>query len=138
MKKKLCVFMLAAFAVLTFFSSCGVVKNCDEIGMEFYRCLRDGNYEGVLPLLDKEALKYTPEEKWIDGLKYKAKSLGAMFKPQRIAFETVTMERVTRVGIKYKVIYAGADMYEKLEFIERDGEYKITFYQYNPDSLLVD
>ena len=138
MKKKLCIFLLTVFAVLPFFSSCGSVKDCDQIGEEFYDCLQNENYERVFSLLDNEALKYTPKEIWLDGFKYKKKNLGTILRAQRIAFERITQDRVTRVGIKYKVIYAGADMFEKLEFIERDGDYKITFYQFNTDSLLVD
>ncbi|MBQ3656917.1 MAG: hypothetical protein II956_08760 [Bacteroidales bacterium] len=139
MKKKLLVFMMMAFAVLPFFSSCGSVKDCDYVATEFYDCLRESRYDDVFLLLDKDALQYTPKEIWLNGFKNKEKNFGAMLTAKRIGFESITQERVTRVGIKYKVIYANVDVFEKLEFVERgDGQYKITFYQYNTDSLLVD
>ena len=130
-------FFLMIFTALLVLFSCGVVKDCDQIGLAFYNCLKTKDFSYVTTFLDKEALSHTPENVWIDGLRKKDIDLGNVLSVKRIDFETVTKDRVTRVGIKYKVVYSGAVMFEKLEFIQRGSEYKITYYQFNADSLLV-
>jgi len=125
------------FTAWTLLFSCGVIKDCDQIGLAFYNCLKTKDFAFVITLLDEEALKNTPSEVWIEGLRKKDSDFGNVLNVKRIDFETVTKDRVTRVGIKYKVVYSDAVMFEKLEFIQRGSEYKITYYQFNADSLLV-
>ncbi|MBQ1696737.1 MAG: hypothetical protein II075_02525, partial [Bacteroidales bacterium] len=88
-------------------------------------------------LVDDEAIHNTPRQIWLDGLKEKDKSLGLLLNVQRQDFESYTVDNVTRLAIKYKTYYTNGTMFERLEFIERQGNFKITFYQYNEDSTLV-
>ncbi|MBR4266128.1 MAG: hypothetical protein IKQ46_08755 [Bacteroidales bacterium] len=117
--------------------SCGSVKQCDQIGIQFYNYLKAKQFEAIIDLLDKEALNASPAEVWLEGLARKDEVFGNVLNVERYDFESVTEDRVTRVGIKYKVIYPEATMFEKLEFVERDNEYKITFYKFDEDSLKI-
>ena len=132
---KITVFFMIFTACI--FSSCGAVKNCDEIGGEFYNFIKTERFEGVTELVDSEAFKVTPEEMWIENLEKKRHDAGQLLNVRRIDFETLTSDRVTRVGIWYKAVYTRAELFEKLEFIEREDGYKITFYQFDVDSLAV-
>lgn len=140
--KKIVLFLckknfVVIFLCLVFCFGCGAVKDCDEIGNDFFNSLKLRDYDKALSLVDEEAFKYTDKEKWLQGLEHKEENFGLPLSFKRIDFETITQNRVTRVGIKYRVIYVGAELFEKLEFIQRDNQYKITFYQFNSDSTLV-
>lgn len=128
----------AICAILVIIVSCGAFKQCDEIGGDFYNYLKNQEYDQALQLLDEEALKATPRQVWLDGLKEKDKQLGLLLSVQRQDFESYTSDNVTRLAIKYKTQYTKGIMYERLEFIERKDDFKITFYNYNEDSTLVD
>ncbi|MBO4772017.1 MAG: hypothetical protein J5595_05730 [Bacteroidales bacterium] len=126
--------ILATIAV-----ACGAFKECDEIGNDFYNCLKNKNYDLALQYLDEEATKATPREIWIDGFKEKDKTLGLLLSVQRQDFESYTTDNVTRLAIKYKNNYTnGRTTFERLEFIDRQGTFKITYYAYNEDSTLVE
>lgn len=135
--KKLLPLLLCAI-VATIIISCGAFAQCDNIGNDFYNCLKNKDYESAMQFLDEEAIKTTPKEIWLNGLIEKDKSLGLLLSVQRRDFESYTMDNVTRLAIKYKNHYTYGTMYERLEFIERNGDFKITFYKYNEDSTLVD
>ncbi|MCR5455931.1 MAG: hypothetical protein K6F33_13160 [Bacteroidales bacterium] len=127
----ICVILITIFA-------CGAFKQCDEIGNDFYNFLKNKQYDQALQLLDEEALKVTPQQVWLDGLKVKEQQLGLLLSVQRQDFESHTVDNVTRLAIKYKTQYTKGVMYERLEFIERNDDFKITFYRYNADSTLVE
>lgn len=131
------IWLCAMFAILAAVASCGAFKQCDDIGDNFYNCLKNSDYDLALQLVDDEAIHNTPRQIWLDGLKEKDKSLGLLLNVQRQDFESYTVDNVTRLAIKYKTYYTNGTMFERLEFIERQGNFKITFYQYNEDSTLV-
>ncbi len=130
--------MTAILAMLIIVVSCGAFKQCDEIGSDFYNYLKTRQYDLVVQLLDEEALKATPQQIWLDGLKEKDRQLGFLLSVQRRDFESYTVDNVTRLAIRYKNQYSKGIVYERLEFIERNDDFKITFYKYNEDSTLVD
>ena len=130
--------MTAILAMLITVVSCGAFKQCDEIGSDFYNYLKTRQYDLVVQLLDEEALKATPQQIWLDGLKEKDRQLGFLLSVQRRDFESYTVDNVTRLAIRYKNQYSKGIVYERLEFIERNDDFKITFYKYNEDSTLVD
>ncbi|MBQ2096982.1 MAG: hypothetical protein II480_02300 [Bacteroidales bacterium] len=130
-------FFILICAIITFVVSCGAFKQCDDVGTEFYNCLKNRDYDLALQYLDDEAVKATPREIWMDGFKEKDSKLGFLLTVQRRDFESYTVDNVTRLAIKYKNYYTNGVAYERLEFIERMGDFKITFYQYNEDSTLV-
>jgi hypothetical protein len=130
--------MTAILAMLIAVVSCGAFKQCDEIGSDFYNYLKTRQYDLVVQLLDEEALKATPQQIWLDGLKEKDRQLGFLLSVQRRDFESYTVDNVTRLAIRYKNQYSKGIVYERLEFIERNDDFKITFYKYNEDSTLVD
>lgn len=139
MRKKYFMILLASVAAVLSIAlqSCGSVKDCDKIGGEFYNCLKTRQFSSVVQLIDEDALKATPADSWVNGLITKDQELGALLNVERINFETLTKDRVTTVGIKYKAIYSAGETFEKLEFIERGDRYWITYYQFNEDSTLV-
>ena len=130
--------MTAILAIFITIVSCGAFKQCDEIGNDFYNFLKNRQYDLALQLLDDEALRATPQQKWLDGLKEKDKQLGLLLGVQRQDFESYTVDNVTRLAIRYKTQYSKGILFERLEFIERKEGFKITFYKYNEDSTLVD
>jgi len=136
MRKRVIFVMLCA--VIALMASCGAFKQCDDVGNNFYNCLKSQDYDCALQYLDDEALKVTSREIWLDGFKEKESKLGLLLSVQRRDFESYTMDNVTRLAIKYKNHYSNGIAYERLEFIERMGDFKITYYQYNEDSTLVE
>lgn len=134
MKRLLILLTLISGIIIT---SCGAVKDSDETGKEFYKCLKEGNYNKAIDLLDPEATKYTKLEIWTEGLKRKSENLGMILNVERNNFESETSNNVTRTAITYKVHYSNGTMFERLEFIQRDSEYKITYYKYDEDSTKV-
>ena len=136
MKKRVIIILLSA--VIALMASCGAFKQCDDVGTSFYNCLKGQDYECALQYLDDEAVRATPREIWLDGFKEKESKLGLLLSVQRRDFESYTIDNVTRLAIKYKNHYSNGIAYERLEFIERRGDFKITYYQYNEDSTLVE
>ena len=130
--------LIVICAILATMTSCGAYKQCDDIGTDFFNCLKNKDFDLALQYLDDEATETTPRQIWLDGLKEKDKSLGLLLSVQRQDFESYTVDNVTRLAIKYKTQYSKGTMYERLEFIERHGNFKITFYKYNEDSTLVE
>lgn len=129
---------IAAAAIwLTIITACGAVKDSDTVGKEFYHCLKERDYEKAMQLLDPEAINYTPADIWDKGLRKNGDALGMILSVERLDFESQTSNNVTRVAIKYKVHYSMGTMYERLEFIERNSEFKITYYKYDEDSTMV-
>ena len=135
--RKRAIFIIMC-AIITIMASCGAFKQCDDVGTSFYNCLKSQDYDQALQFLDDEAIKATPREIWLDGFKEKDRKLGLLLSVQRQDFESNTKDNVTRLAIKYKNHYTNGVAYERLEFIERMGSFKITFYQYNEDSTLVE
>lgn len=132
------LFAIVAIAIwLTALASCGAVKDSDAVGKDFYDCLKERNYEKAMQLLDPEAINYTPADIWDKGLRKNGDALGMILNVERLDFESQTLNNVTRVAIKYKVHYSKGIMFERLEFIERNEEYRITYYKYDEDSTMV-
>ncbi len=129
--------LIIAVVAIAIAVSCGAVKESDEIGRQFYKCLKESNYDEAVKLLDAEAVNNTKLAIWTEGLRRKGEDLGMILNVERSDFESETSNNVTRTAIKYKVHYSKGTMYERLEFIQRDSEYKITFYQYDEDSTKV-
>jgi len=137
MKRHLCILYIALLAIMTGVSACGPVKDCDEVGQNFYQCLKEGDVNKALQYLDPEAINQTPVDIWRQGLTRKSEDLGMILNVERNDFESETRDNVTRATIKYKIHYSKATMYERLEFAERDSKYRITFYKYDEDSTMV-
>lgn len=126
-----------SFAIATA-TSCGPVKDCDDTGKSFYKHLKDRDYDAAIQMLDPEAINNTPVEVWKDGLAKKDRDLGMILSVERRDFESQTSDNVTKMAIKYKVTYSEGTMYERIEFIERDHKFNITYYRYDEDSTIVD
>ena len=137
MAKRKKIWLTALGVLLATIIACGAFKECYDIGDEFFNCLKNKEYDLALKYLDDEALKNTPRDIWLDGLKEKDKSLGILLSIQRQDIESYTVDNVTRLAIKYKTFYTNGTIFERLEFIERQSGFKITFYQYNEDSTMV-
>ena len=137
MKTQIRIICIALICLAAAISSCGPVKDCDEVGQEFYRSLRDGDIDKAMLQLDPEAISHTPENIWRQGLIKKSSDLGMILNVERNDFESETKDNVTRVAIKYTIQYSKATMFERLEFIERDSRYRITYYKFDEDSTMV-
>ncbi len=138
MRAKKTIQLLLTCVIVVTMMSCGAFKQCDDIGNDFYNCLKHREFEKALEFLDEEALNATPRDIWLNGLTEKDRALGPLLSVQRQDFESYTVDNVTRLAIKYKTQYSSGKMYERLEFIERNDDFKITFYKYNEDSTLVE
>jgi hypothetical protein len=134
----LVILFAVMFILLGGLASCGPVKQCDEVGQEFYKCLKSKNFGQILQYLDEEAIKETPERIWIDGLMRKDHDFGMLLKQECYGFDNETHDNVTRIAIKYRVYYSKCTLFEKLEFIQRQSGYKITYYKFDVDSALVE
>ncbi len=137
MKRHLQLIYIITLCLTAMLASCGPVKDCDEVGQNFYQSLREGDINKALQYLDPEALNQTPEDIWRQGLMQKSQDLGMILNIERNDFESETSNNVTHVTIKYKIHYSKATMFERLEFVERDSKYRITFYKYDEDSTMV-
>lgn len=135
MTHKIILALISIFLITA--TSCGPVKDCDEKGNEFYKYLKNKDFEHIDQYLDPEAIENTPIEIWRKGLEKKNADYGLILNVERRDFETHTSDNVTRVAIKYKVTYTKCTMYERLEFIERNADYKITYYGFDEDSTMV-
>ena len=51
--RKRALFILIC-AIITFVVSCGAFKQCDDVGTEFYNCLKNRDYDLALQYLDDE------------------------------------------------------------------------------------
>lgn len=137
MAKRNKIWLTAIGVLIAAVAACGTFKECYDIGDEFFNCLKKKDYNRALQYLDDEATNATPRDIWLDGLEAKGKSLGILLSVQRQDIESYTVDNVTRLAIKYKTFYTNGTIFERLEFIERQGGFKITFYQYNEDSTMV-
>lgn len=137
MKRLYSILSIAMICMAAWITSCGPVKDCDEVGQNFYQSLREGDINKAIQYLDHEALNQTPEDIWRQGLLQKSNNLGMILNIERNDFESETRDNVTRVTIKYKIHYSKATMFERLEFVERDSKYRITFYKFDEDSTMV-
>lgn len=131
------IWRFAVCALIVAIAACGAFKQCDEVGVGFYNCLKNRTFDLALQYLDEEAIIATPKDIWLNGLQEKDRQLGFLLSVQRQDFESYTVDNVTRLAIKYKTFYSHGTIFERLEFIEREGDFKITFYQYNEDSTMV-
>lgn len=125
--------LLPLILIIVTANGCGPVKDCDAIADEFYSAIKSGEYKNIIGLIDEQALERTPESTWIEGMAEKQKETGDLISYQRINFDTQTTDNVTRTILKFNVKYSKAELYERMEFIMRNGKQYITYYAYDED-----
>jgi len=136
--KKAIILLFSIVLTGVLLSSCGSVSQSDEVGNGFYEAVKAKDLQKVIAMLDEEALKATSQEVWVEGLENINAQMGDLMNYKRTGFYTSTNNGDTRTTLDYTVTYAKGTLYEKLEFIKRGDEYKITFYQFNENKSELD
>ena len=129
----LCLILGISITVF-FFSS---VSLSGDQGDSFYTCMKNDNYDELICLLDKEALKEISKESWLKMLQSKSNELGDLLSYKNIGLHTETVNGLRISRLDYIVIYSNGMRNEKIEVIKRNFDFKILSYQFNDtDSLM--
>lgn len=129
--KPLSLSLILTATVILFFSSCESVGKSDEMAEKFYQNLKTKNYEAIPAMIDETALETHPADVWIDLLESKDQYWGKFIDYKRTAFSTKTEDNQTITGLDFTVEHENGTVYERLKFVERNGQMKIYSYQYN-------
>ncbi len=113
-----------------FFSS---VSRSGEQGDQFYACLKNGDYENILKLLDTEALKAHPKDAWIQILNSHTEQWGNLVSYANTGFHTETIDGKSITKLDYTVNNSKGTIYEHIDFIKRGSNYKILDYEFGLD-----
>jgi hypothetical protein len=113
-----------------FFSS---VSRSGEQGDYFYTCLKAGDYEKIIDLMDKEALKTQAGKDWLQVFSSRTKEFGPLVSYKNIGFHTETIQGKSITKLDYDVVYLSSKTKEHIDFIKRGSEYKILSYEYTQD-----
>lgn len=123
-------------AFMTFsISSCGLKAEADEAGKyveDFYKKMKDNDYEAMLEMVDEEGLKASTEDQWLAVFKQK-EALGEFEGyDEGLGWHTSINNGVTKVQVDYTTHYADFEnVYERFVLVKRGEEFKILSYQYN-------
>ncbi len=109
-----------------FFSS---VSLSGEQGDRFYACISGKNYNKLIDLLDKEALKEVARKDWLKILQSNSNELGNLISYKNIGLHTETLNGLRISELEYEVIYSNGKRNEKIEVIKRDSDFKILSYK---------
>ena len=123
--------LVFGIAISGFF--CSSVSQSGEKGDKFYAHLKNGEYEMILHLLDEQAIRVHPEEKWIELLKSRSQHWGKLVSYKNAGFHTETLDGVTITKLSYTVDNTNGKVYERIDFVKRGKDYKILAYEFNPD-----
>lgn len=129
--KHLSFSLIMLAAVLLSFFSCESVGKSDELAEKFYQNLKTKNYEAIPAMIDQSALDTHPAQDWIDLMKAKESYWGDFKSYKRTAFSTKTEDGQTVTSLDFTVEHEKGKVFERMKFIDRDGQMKIYSYQYN-------
>ena len=122
------ILILAVFISGFLFSS---VSQSGKTGNNFYNYLKANDYEAIIDLLDKEALKNITEDEWINILKSRNNDLGKTFNYTNTGFHTSTINSKSVTQLDYTIQSNEATIYESIDLIKRDDGFKIIDYHFN-------
>lgn len=123
--------LLFGIAISGFF--CSSVSQSGEKGDKFYAHLKKGEYDMIVELLDEQAIKAHPKEKWKDLFKSRSQYWGKLVTYKNTGFHTETTDGITITKLNYIVDNTNGKVYERIDFVKRGSEYKILAYEFNPD-----
>jgi len=112
---------------------CSSVSQSGEKGDKFYAYLKNGDFEMIVELLDEQAIKAHPKEKWMDLLESRSQYWGKLVTYKNTGFHTETTDGITITKLNYTVDNTNGKVYERIDFVKRGNEYKILAYEFNPD-----
>jgi len=112
---------------------CSSVSKSGEQGDRFYACLKNGDHQKILELLDHEALKAYSEEEWIQILKSHEDEWGDLVSYTNTGFHTETIDGKSITILDYTVNTANGINYEKIDIIKRGSDYKILTYKFGKE-----
>ena len=122
------ILILAVFISGFFFSS---VSKTGKTGDDFYKYLKINDYEAIIDLLDKDALKNITEAEWLNILKLRNNALGKSFNYTNTGFHTSTVNKNNITQLDYTIKNGKETIYESIDLIKRDGGFKIVDYRFN-------
>lgn len=131
--KNLHILLFLVAGLLIFGSSCESVSEATEIAEEFYALKKAKDYEGIIKLLDEDALAENPAEQWLQHFKTVEAEMGGLKSYSKTAFNTSTNNGQTSTSLNYTVEYSKGTLYEKILFVKRNDGFKILGYQSNRD-----
>ncbi len=131
--KKILLGISTIIIVVTVFSSCQSVSGAQTFAEKFYEAMKINDYSSATALFDQQMLEQYGEEELIKILNQRNNSWGKIYSFSKYGFNTSTKNGITNVSLKFKVESEKGMVYEKIEFIKRGEQYKITGYFFNPD-----
>jgi hypothetical protein len=127
--------LLFGIAISGFF--CSSVSQSGEKGDKFYAHLKNGEYEMIVNLLDDQAIKAHPKERWMELLKSRGQYWGKLVSYKNTGFHTETIDGLTITKLNYTVDNTNGKVYERIDFVKRGNDLKILAYEFNPDKELL-
>lgn len=128
---------LLILTVFTFFS-CNHISESGAIGDKFYSSLQNEDYDAIVQLLDKEALKSYTKEEWKEVLSARNEYFGKLEWYKPISFHTETHEGFKIIKLNFKVSNTNCQAFEEIELINRGEEIKILNYSFPADMALAE
>lgn len=129
--KRTAFLLLSLFGFAFFFAMCGSVNKSENAADEFYRLVKEKDYDALVELIDENALENHPSNVWTDLLKAKEEYWGDYISHKRTAFSANTENGQTTTQLDFTVEHQKGTLYERLKFVQRDDKMKIFDYQYN-------
>lgn len=111
-------------------------RNKDEVKMaaeQFYLMIKKGNHDGVIAMLDEEALKANTAQEWLALLKQHDQMLGAIRQHEYLNMVSRKTEGTVVYKAQYKARYDKKEMVlEEFIFIKRGNGYKLATFLFEP------
>jgi len=123
--------LIVAFGFSGFFFSS--VSRSGEQGDYFYSCVRSGDYEKIIVLLDDDLLSSHPKEYWLKQLNARYVEKGSLVSFKNTGFHTETIDGKSISMLDYIVTYTNGQMRERLDFVKEGSAYKIIEYEFSDD-----
>lgn len=115
-------------------TQCGlgvVTEEAEKYADEFYNHMRNADYDGIIEMLDDEALAISPKEDWIAIIQQKDQYGKFEHLSKDMNFNTSINNGVTTVSFHYTAEYTNITFYEILKLVKRGNKFKILSYEYN-------
>lgn len=112
---------------------CGSVSKSGKVGDLFYTHLQRNDFQSIIKMLDKDALKQYTAEEWKKLFISRNQFLGKIKSYKNTGFHTNTVEGTNVSILNYEVDNSNGLVYEEIEFVKRGNDYKILTYRFSPD-----
>lgn len=133
MKTRYIIIAIVAIGVISSGFFCSSVSQSGKMGDQFYGYLQNDDYNSIITMLDKEALKKYTKEEWLELFVSRNRYFGSMKSYKNTGFHINTLNGLQIAKLNYEVDNLNGVVYEEIEFVKRGNDYKIFTYQFTPD-----